>query len=89
MWVEGSIRLSSRLSLSFPSNNSPLTTLLELDGEAQLRTEWDLTLTQTQRSRVRWYGYKRLPLVQRNANRCTATTQDLRRACKAKETAAL
>lgn len=45
MWVEGSIRLSSRLSLSFPSNNRPLTTPLELDGGAQLRTECELMLT--------------------------------------------
>lgn len=44
VWVDGSIRLSSRLSLSFPSNNKPLTMPLELDGDAQLRTEWDLML---------------------------------------------
>lgn len=49
MRLEGSIRLSSRLSLSFPSNNNPLRVLPELDGEAQLRIEWDLGITQTQR----------------------------------------
>lgn len=48
--LEGSIRLSRRLSLSFSSNNNPLTVLLEMDGEAQLKIEWDLRIRHRWRS---------------------------------------
>lgn len=34
-----SIRLSSRLSFNFPSNNNPPTVPPEMEGEAQLRIE--------------------------------------------------
>lgn len=72
MRLEGSIRLSSRLSLSFPSNNNPLRVLPELDGEAQLRIEWDLGMTQTQRRLSTWHSkYER----ESNKRRCTHNQQ--------------
>lgn len=49
MRLEGSIRLSSRLSFSFPSNN-PVTGPPELDREAQLRIEWDLRISRAERA---------------------------------------